>query len=167
MQENSFNDKNPSDFQHDGDNHAVNGDNPSDKSPKDQLVISKSNLKKFVIGLICTLVLVAVLRSNGDDLRLNGAVDSCNSSISTGITLAANSKSLTFDGKGKESYSGGEYATLVCILNNLDAPTTLLERMLRTSAIMGSQEQTWSGISSRWSYHPANGLDVYLQIIEE
>jgi hypothetical protein len=167
MQENSFHDKDPSDFQRDGDSSAVSGDNASDKNSKDQLIISKSNLKKFVIGLIFTLVLVALYKSNGDDLRLNGAVDACNASISTGITLAANSKSLTFDGKGNKSYSGGEYATLVCILNNLDAPTTLLERMLRTSAIMGSQEQTWSGISSRWSYHPENGLDVYLQIIEE
>jgi hypothetical protein len=167
MQEKSFNDDEPSDYQHNGDDHAVNVDNPSEGDPKDQLVISKSNLKKFAVGLICTVLLIAFLRSNGEDLRLNAAVDSCNSSISAGITLAANSKSLTFDGKGNKDYSGGEYAKLVCILNNLDAPSTLLERMSHTSAIMGSQEQTWNGISSRWSYHPDNGLDVYLQIIEE
>jgi hypothetical protein len=167
MQEKSFNDDEPSDYHHNVDDHAVNVDNPSVKPPKDQLVISKSNLKKFVIGLVCTVLLIAFLRSNGEDLRLNAAVESCISSISTGITLAANSKSLTFDGKGNEDYSGGEFAKLVCILNNLGAPTTLLERMLHTSAIMGSQEQTWNGISARWSFHPNSGLNVYIQIVAD
>ena len=134
-----------------------------------QVTISKSLMLKIGSG-----VLVAVLGIGGfflfssmkSDTRFSSALSACDAVDASGITLAEDVQSLTFDGTGQEDFFGGDYEDLLCIIDELKAPSTVAERMSRTSSLMGVQDADWDGISISWSYHPDNGLDASLEIQE-
>lgn len=142
-------------------------ENPTKDSATTQITLSKDLLKKIAIGAVVGVVVISgilVLTSMKSDSRLQKAVSTCEVADDSAFTLAEDSQSLSFDGAGKSDYSGGNYYDLVCVLEELGAPSTVSERMGRTNSLMGVQDAEWDGIAISWTYHPDNGLDADLEI---
>jgi hypothetical protein len=100
------------------------------------------------------------------DTRFMDALTLCEVIDASGITLAEDGQSLNFNGKGDEDLFGGDFSDLKCIIEGLSAPSTVIDRMLRTSSLMGVQDAEWDGISISWTYHPDNGLDTIFEIVK-
>jgi hypothetical protein len=132
-----------------------------------QITLSTAMLKKIGAGAAAVVILIGgifFLTSMKSDNRFKTAMDNCNLASASGFTLAEDNQSLVFDGSGKTDFSGGDFSDLVCVINDLKAPSTVESRMLSTNSLMGVQNAEWDGISISWSYHPDNGLDANLEI---
>jgi hypothetical protein len=70
---------------------------------------------------------------------------------------------LTIDMKGEDAGSG--WATVedvACVLGRIGAPQSVIAEMERTRALDGRQTATWGHLTSAWTYHPDDGLDVII-----
>jgi len=74
--------------------------------------------------------------------------------------------SLYLDGKG-ETGSGMEISDIACVLFAIDTPDPVISRIDSTNSLMGQQEATFDGLDLLWTYHPDNGLDVYIELVEK
>ena len=141
----------------------------SKSSNRTQVTLSKSGLVK--VGAFFLVVLLGVggffiFSSMKADARFTEALTLCEALDASGITLAEDGQSLNFNGKGDDDFFGGDFSDLKCVIAELNAPSTVLDRMLRTNSLMGVQDAEWDGISISWTYAPANGLDANFEIVK-
>jgi hypothetical protein len=141
----------------------------SKSSNRTQVTLSKSGLIK--VGAFVLVVLLGVggffiFSSMKADARFTEALTLCEALDAPGIILAEDGQSLNFDGKGEDDFLGGDFSDLKCVLAELNAPSTVLDRMLRTNSLMGVQDAEWDGIAISWTYAPANGLDANFEIVK-
>ena len=98
---------------------------------------------------------------------LPDAVNFCGVEEQWGIGLGDDGQSLTIDGEGDEDYSlGVPYLDTLCVLTAVDTPDGVISRMGSTRALDGMQTAEWDRISAYWTYHPDDGLDVVLEVME-
>lgn len=132
-----------------------------------QVTLSTAMLKKIGASAAAVALLIAgifLFTAMQSDKRFLDAMTACDVVDGSGFTLAEDNQSFTFDGSGKSDYFGGDFSDLVCVIDELNAPSTVESRMLSTNSLMGVQNAEWEGISVSWSYHPDNGLDANLEI---
>lgn len=92
---------------------------------------------------------------------LVSAVASC--SPSEYITVDA--AGLAMEGRGDES-AGASVEDIVCVLDALDIPDSVLTRISNTNSTMGLVQGSWAEYEAEWSYHPDNGLFVFIVVSE-
>ena len=148
---------------------SQNQESISKSGNRTQVTLSKTGLIK--IGAVFLVALVGVggffiFSSMKADARLSEALTLCEALDAPGITFAEDGQSLNFDDKGKEDFSGGDFSDLQCLLEKLNAPSTVLARMYQTNSSMGVQDADWDGISISWTYHPDRGMDSNFEIIK-
>jgi len=90
---------------------------------------------------------------------LVAAVDTCEASESSWVTV--DQGGLVVEGNGAES-PGVPVTTIVCILEELDIPESVLTRMSNTNSTMGVVEGSWGDYDATWTYHPDNGLFIHV-----
>jgi hypothetical protein len=103
----------------------------------------------------------------GAELRniANKAVEICSSSENG---FAPSSEGLIINSVGNDNSRGAPYAEMVCVLEELDAPTGTMERVGATTSLQGLIESDWSAesgdldVSAEWSYHPDPGMTMTL-----
>jgi hypothetical protein len=161
VSEESIESQEPSDSQ--------NQESISKSSNRTQITLSKSGLMK--IGAFILVVLLGIggffiFSSTKADNRFMDALALCQAIDASGILLAEDGQSLNFNGKGDDDFFGGDFSDLKCVIEELSAPSTVLDRMLRTNSLMGVQDAEWDGISISWTYAPANGLDASFEIVK-
>ncbi|MEE6281652.1 hypothetical protein [Georgenia sp. MJ170] len=72
---------------------------------------------------------------------------------------------LVLDMAGEDEGSGDlSYLEVICVLGELDAPDAMLDKLGSTRSLDGRQSDDWNGIEASWSYHPASGLDLILEV---
>lgn len=134
---------------------------PSDESP--QAPATRVNWKRnIVIATAIGVVLVgftALYNSGAFTPRFEKAADACE--VPWLFALGDEGKTLALGGGGEEAtmYSIEDIA---CILNELDAPDSVLMQIDSTRALDGMQVAEWDGITARWTYHPEPGLNIIL-----
>lgn len=127
---------------------------------------SKITKRKIIVSVV--VVAAALIASVGfflltrKDERLANAMKSCSAELF--FVLSEDHKSISFDDRGQDEIAGGDFLDLKCVINALNAPSTIWERMTTTTALMGSQDGDWDGIKVTWTYHPDNGLDCYISL---
>jgi hypothetical protein len=161
MNEDSINSQEPSD--------SPNQDSILESNNRTQVTLSKSGLMK--VGAVILIALLGaggffIFSSTKADARFMDALTICKAVDASGVTLAEDGQSLNFNGKGKDDFFGGDFTDLECVVKELNAPSTVMDRMLRTTSLMGVQDAQWDGISISWTYHPDNGLDANFEIIK-
>ncbi len=148
---------------------SENVESISKNGNRTQITLSKTGLMK--VGAFFLAVLMGVggffifSSMKGDD-RFMEALTLCEAVDASGIILAEDGQSLNFNGKGEDDLFGGDFSDLKCLIEELSAPSTVLDRMLRTNSLMGVQDAEWDGISISWTYAPANGLDANFEIVK-
>ncbi len=63
---------------------------------------------------------------------------------------------------------GGGTATIddiTCVMDELEAPESVLAQMGSTRALDGMQSATWSTYKATWTYHPDDGLDLIITYV--
>ena len=96
--------------------------------------------------------------------KLESTVESCSLESSAAAALDDDGRGLYLDGKGEES-SGLGTASMACVLNELEVPSSVISRIDNTSSNMGQQTATWKGITALWTYHPDNGFDINFNLV--
>ena len=127
---------------------------------------SHRGLVMFLLGFLVAIVLVLgaavalyYLRFAGVQ-NFSSALDTCHASGSY-VRLAADKSSLTLQAEN-ESGRGLSAPVFRCVLDELDAPASMRQRMLLTRAIDGTQEEQWGLYRATWTYHPDQGLNVVI-----
>lgn len=85
-----------------------------------------------------------------------------NSSIG-GVELLDSGRTLKFSYAGKYSSfiaSAGSYSDVTCALTVMKAPSFVTSQIETTRALDGLQKSAWGKVSSFWTYHPDNGLNI-------
>jgi hypothetical protein len=79
-----------------------------------------------------------------------------------GVKLSDGGKTLTFSNVGRYDYSAdsGNFLDVECALSVIKTPSFVTTQINSTRALDGLQKATWGKISSFWTYHPENGLNI-------
>ncbi len=59
-----------------------------------------------------------------------------------------------------------EVATSGCVLGELNVPDSTRDLVDATTSLMGRQTDTWDDYEMSWSYHPDNGLNAVIELVE-
>ena len=115
----------------------------------------------FFSGIIATIVSVVGLAALMADGSTNfaAAVNTCQAFPYAQVSSDGTSMEMTTSGKKEPGMS---VRTLGCLLEELDAPTSLKQRMESTRGIDGTQEEKWGSYRATWTYHPDHGLHVVI-----
>ena len=148
---------------------SQNQESISKSGNRTQVTLSKSGLMKIGAFFVVALLGVGgffIFSSAKADARLSEALTLCEALDASGVTFAEDGQSLNFDDKGKDDLFGGDFSDLQCIIEKLNAPSTVLARMYQTTSSMGVQDAEWDGISISWTYHPDRGMDANFEIVK-
>lgn len=149
---------------------AVGPDTPEVPSGEPEKVVSFSfnpnKVKKYaVIGSAALVAATAgffVVQSLPDSTFSNAA-EACFASSDPGLTIDDDGRSMYLNGEGEES-SGMNVFFQVCILEELEVPASVFDRISNTNSTMGVQEAAWDNFEMSWTYHPDNGLNVSVDL---
>jgi len=127
---------------------------------------SDNFFKKLGYVIAAVLLIVGVAYYVTMPNVLEKAAETCTTYFDLGFSLDDDGKSAYMDGRGEDE---GYLYTMstddqICILDELDAPTSVYSRISNTNSLMGVQEAEWDNIKIRWTYHPDNGLDVSIDL---
>jgi hypothetical protein len=95
---------------------------------------------------------------------LKAAVDTCVGQDSDPF-VSVDEGGLFMEGEGDED-AGTSIERVVCILTELGIPDSVLGRMETTNSQMGLVEGSWDDYEAQWSYHPDNGLDIGIRVVD-
>lgn len=121
----------------------------------------------FTISIAVALTLVACSATGS---ILAATHEYCEEDVSRYVgTLQDDGRSLSVRGYGQDnepSLQVGSIESTLCVLDALDAPSSVLSRMETTRALDGTQEATAGGMVYRWSYHPDSGMNFIVELQE-
>ena len=87
------------------------------------------------------------------------AAESC--AIADSPYEVADEGGLVMESSGNES-RGVDYDEVLCALDELGIPDSVVQRILNTNSTMGLVEGSWGIYSASWSYHPDHGLFIHV-----
>ena len=93
--------------------------------------------------------------------KLKKASEEC---TSLGTTLSSDGLSLFIDSEDSEDVEA--LMDILTVLEELNIPDSVWDEMGTTTALMGKQTQVCGDFEISWTYHPDNGLDVLIKIVE-
>lgn len=89
------------------------------------------------------------------------ALEECGTKPDVNVTILDDGESLSLQRVGK--WTGPSIEGLYCVLNRLDAPSSLEAKIAATRALDGVQTDDWSGFEIEWRYHPDDGATVLIE----
>ena len=93
---------------------------------------------------------------------ISAATETCVVENSPYIVVGDEGQSVSMDSVGDES-AGAEYADILCVLNELDVPDSVLNRINSTRALDGRQTAEWDNFTASWGYHPNSGANIIIE----
>lgn len=136
-------------------------DLPRHRPQSSLLLVLMGAVAGLVVGIGSTLA-VGGLDFSGSPFE--AAVENCGIREGVSVLIGDDGASLNLDHQGAEESSGISLDSLVCILEELEAPDSVVAEMSQTRALDGRQSADWDGIHASWSYHPDSGLDIVLSL---
>jgi hypothetical protein len=68
--------------------------------------------------------------------------------------------------EGETDFGGLDYTDVQCVLDEVDMPSSVEYKMGQTTSLDGIEEASWDDIDASWTYHPDDGLDIFLEVGE-
>lgn len=94
----------------------------------------------------------------------DNAVSACG--YPSGIEVADEGGTLTFDHEGEEDFGGADILDIGCVLGSLGMPERVATHMNQTTSMDGRQTETWDQFEIQWSYHPDRGMDGVVSLTQ-
>jgi len=123
----------------------------------------------LILGLVIGLVVVPAIgnvaggiTSAAQPSPIAAATETCGVENSPYIVVGDEGQSVSMDSVGEES-AGAEYADILCVLNELDVPDSVLNRINSTRALDGRQTADWNNLTASWGYHPNSGANIIIE----
>lgn len=154
---------------------AENIEQSTAKTPQ-QATKSNGGNSRLLIGLI--VVAVAVIAVMGwmlagnnivgkSDVDFNQVASTCGSEKG-GDDIFATSSSLDIEYTSSGLIGPDENsAAFSCVMSELDAPDSLLNKMSNTRPIDGMQSDSWNGLKATWTYTASDGRSGTLSVTFE
>lgn len=57
--------------------------------------------------------------------------------------------------------------SLVCIVDEVDVPDSVMARLDATRALDGTQSATFDSYEATWSYHPQSGINFVVETVDD
>ena len=142
--------------------------NTDEEAYKDEVEkpVEKSNSKKLIIGIFIIVISVAGYILSTQPTKLEEAYRLCQvDSVNYGLyaMLDTDGKGLYLDGYGEENTLGIPVYTQICVLDVLDMPRTVRNKIENTNSLMGVRTAEWDDMYIEWTYHPDSGLNITLE----
>lgn len=115
-------------------------------------------------GLVIGLLLGQLEFPQSSD-AITTAVQTCDVESRLGINIGDEGQSISMQSEGMES-AGAPYSEIVCVLTELETTDSVLARIDGTRALDGRLTGQWGEFSASWGYHPDNGLDIVVEVLE-
>ena len=80
------------------------------------------------------------------------------------ISVEDDGASLIMSSEGTESW-GAPIDEIACVLQMLDVPTSIINRIDTTRALDGTQTGTWDEYEATWNYHPNSGSNITITLV--
>jgi hypothetical protein len=127
--------------------------------------LKKSTLKNFAIAGAALLLVAGgwlAFQSFNESQLFDRATEACSASNSRGVTVDSGGRAMYLNGEGEDS-AGVNVLVQICILNELNVPESVFDRIAGTTSLMGVQTARWENLEASWTYHPKNGLDISIE----
>lgn len=121
----------------------------------------------LVLGAALMAGVMSIRAGGGQPSLLSDAVEACGLTSVTGIRLADEGRSVTFDMKGEDDATGAGIVDIACLFGELDMPSAVMSHIDQTTSMDGRQTETWGDLTISWSYHPRRGLDGVLTVTDD
>lgn len=92
------------------------------------------------------------------------AVEACPES--SYIELVDEGTALLISTEGDESY-GASMDEVACVINELEMPSNIVNRLDTTRALDGTQTGSWNGYEATWNYHPNSGMNLTITLAQD
>lgn len=89
---------------------------------------------------------------------ITAAVTDCKVEDREGITVTDNGKKLTIDTKGAKEESGAAAQNAVCLIQSLNVPTEVIQKLDATKTGAGRQSTEWEQRALSWEFSADNGI---------
>ncbi|MCC3761672.1 hypothetical protein K3N28_01110 [Glycomyces sp. TRM65418] len=134
---------------------------PVRRRPDLRLIFSiAAAVAAFFVGLIVGLASGGSDGAGASDPDIfESAKETC-ASGSSDIRIGDDGDTLSIDRAGAEEMPGATLLQLDCLLEELDVPYAVVDRIQNTRALDGYQEATFDGLTATWNYHPDDGLNM-------
>ncbi len=123
----------------------------------------------LILGLVIGLVVIPAIGNVAGGIisatkpsPITAATETCGVENSQYIVVGDEGQSVSMDSVGEES-EGAEYADILCVLNELDVPDSVLNRINSTRALDGRQTADWDNFTASWGYHPNSGANIIIE----
>ena len=136
----------------------ISGEKPNDFELSKEKSEKKS--KNLIIGVLLISVAVVGYIFLSQPTKIKLAFEECSLLEGLNVGLDSNGKGLFLDGKGEEDYSGVSFYKQMCVLEELEMPSTVENKLYNTNSLMGVRSAEWDDISIEWSYHPDSGFNL-------
>ncbi|OJF11846.1 hypothetical protein [Couchioplanes caeruleus] len=125
-------------------------------------------LAVLIVAVGVVLVPKMLLNGEGDDPAPVAAseadpmltvIDKCDPA-KQGLKLSDKNRKLTVDGYGKTTIAGLHEQAMTCVMETLQMPGALTDRMYSTVPDDGRLAGEWPGYTVTWTNDPEEGLDL-------
>lgn len=117
--------------------------------------------------VVSALYLTIFIDTSTPETTLADAVQSCEiEEDSSYISVEDEGTSLIMTSQGNES-PGASFYDIDCVLQALDVPSSIMNRFETTRALDGTQTGTWDEFEATWNYHPDDGLNITITLVED
>ncbi|QAV70834.1 hypothetical protein ESZ53_10515 [Salinibacterium sp. UTAS2018] len=131
----------------------------------------------LVLGLVIGLAVIPAVGSVAGSVAggvvdaaqpspIIAATETCGVEDSLYIVVGDDGASLSMDSTGEES-KGAPYSDILCVLDELDTPDSVLNRINSTRALDGRQSADWGNFSASWGYHPNSGANIIIDFTRD
>lgn len=123
----------------------------------------------LVVGIVGSLLVASVAGGVGSLVTTSPMADAaaaCEVETNSWIDVGDEGRSISMKSEGEET-EGAELSDIVCIFAELDTPDSVINRMDSTRALDGRQTATWDQFSASWGYHPDDGLDIVIEVVDK
>lgn len=120
-----------------------------------------------IIALTMSALFIQTFFSQPEpDTSFAEAVDACEiSDDSNYIEVADEGTTLLMTSRGDES-PGASIIEIACVFDELDVPSSIVNRFDTTRALDGTQTGTWDVYEATWNYHPNSGSNITITVVE-
>jgi hypothetical protein len=120
----------------------------------------------FLAGLGIGIAIGGDSGGDGGGSRSLEAVKEECASGSSDIQVGDDGDTLTIDRMGAEESPGATFTQFDCIIEELDVPDSVVDRIENTRALDGYQDATFGEFAASWTYHPDDGLNMTITMAE-
>jgi len=126
-----------------------------------RMIERRFGIRALLVILVASF-LPACASEDSEPDAFEAAMETCGVGEDPADVRIEDGTELRINNQGDQDNSGIPLDDVWCLLDSLDMPDDIADRMVATSGNDGEQTAAWDEYSVVWTYHPNRGLDVFV-----